>query len=122
MEQTKSTVAKLRESLPSHRGITDSVKFALGTAMRGASRIMEEEKARQETVKKLESEIQQSEQTKQNLAAEERRIRQEIGDRKIANLSIPHQAAIQAQAIAAASRPKLHPGGAYAGVLGTGAS
>ena len=38
------------------------------------------------------------------------------------HLSIPHQAAVRAQAIAQASRPQLNPGGIYAGVLSSGAS
>ena len=42
--------------------------------------------------------------------------------RSQSHLSIPHQAAVRAQAIAEASRPKLNPGGIYAGVLGSGAA
>ena len=131
MEQTKRTVAQLREQgLPSERGITDTVKFAMGSALRGASRIMEERQARAREQEVLEMALQQQKVENENTEAEAKALQQIIENqqreyresRSQPHLSIPHQAAVRAQAIAQASRPLLNPGGVYAGVLGSGAA
>ena len=129
MEQTKRTVAQLREQgLPSERGITDTVKFAMRSVMSGAKRKMEEKmeekRARDREREVLDMAVQQQDVENENLAAEARAIQAEIEVRSRAqpHLSIPHQAAVRAQAIAQASRPLLNPGGVYAGVLGSGAA